>query len=261
MTEENQNNDLPEQETAQQPETDGQSPEQTTAQDDGKKQYRRGIKSFVIRAGRLTKGQEGALERQWPTMGMELSDGPIDPKTVFGRDSHVVIEIGYGMGQSLVQMAQAAPEKDYIGVEVHLPGVGSLLNLAEEAGVTNLRSYKDDAIEVLKLVPDNSIDTVQLFFPDPWHKKKHHKRRIVNNEFAQTLRRILKPGGIFHMATDWEPYSEHMLEVMDVAEGYENIAGSEKFVDRPEHRPYTRFEKRGERKGHGVWDIMYKKIS
>ena len=245
MTEDNQTNDLPQQDN-------------DTPASDGKKQYRRGIKSFVIRAGRLTKGQEGALQRQWPVMGMELEDGPIDPKQVFGRDSHVVLEIGYGMGQSLVQMAQAAPEKDFIGVEVHLPGVGSLLHHAEEAGITNLRTYKDDAIEVLKLIPDNSLDTVQLFFPDPWHKK-HHKRRIVNNEFAQTLRRVLKPGGIFHMATDWEPYSEHMLEVMDAAEGYENIAGKGQCVDRPDHRPYTKFEKRGERKGHGVWDIMYKK--
>jgi tRNA (guanine-N7-)-methyltransferase len=226
-----------------------------------KPQYRRGIKSFVIRAGRLTKGQEGALERQWPVMGMTLEQGPIVPAEVFGRDGHVVLEIGYGMGQSLVQMAQAAPEKDFIGVEVHLPGVGSLLNLAEEAGVTNLRTYKDDAIEVLKLIPDNSIDTVQLFFPDPWHKKKHHKRRIVQTEFAQTLRRILKPGGIFHMATDWENYMEHMIEVMDAQEGYENIAGNGNCVPRPEHRPLTKFEKRGERKGHGVWDMMYRKIS
>lgn len=222
--------------------------------------YRRGIKSFVIRAGRLTKGQEGALERQWPVMGLELAQGAINPVEVFGRDGHVVLEIGYGMGQSLVQMAAAAPEKDFIGVEVHLPGVGSLLYLAEEAGISNLRSYKEDAIEVLKLLPDNSIDTVQLFFPDPWHKKKHHKRRIVQAEFAQTIRRILKPGGVFHMATDWEPYMEHMLEVMDVAEGYENVAGKGNCVPRPEHRPLTKFENRGERLGHGVWDLMFRKV-
>ncbi|MAK92214.1 MAG: tRNA (guanosine(46)-N7)-methyltransferase TrmB [Oleibacter sp.] len=237
--------------------TDDQAPEESS----DKPQYRRGIKSFVIRAGRLTKGQQGGLERQWPVMGLTLEQGPINPVDVFGRDGHVVLEIGYGMGTSLVQMAKAAPEKDFIGVEVHLPGVGSLLNLAEEAGVTNLRTYKDDAIEVLKLIPDNSIDTVQLFFPDPWHKKKHHKRRIVQSEFAQTLRRILKPGGIFHMATDWENYMEHMLEVMDAEEGYENIAGKGNCVPRPEHRPLTKFEKRGETKGHGVWDLMYRKIS
>jgi len=236
--------------------------EQQASDEHGEKpQYRRGIKSFVIRAGRLTKGQQGALDRQWPVMGLTLEQGPINPVDVFGRDGHVVLEIGYGMGNSLVEMAKAAPEKDFIGVEVHLPGVGSLLNLAEEAGVTNLRTYKDDAIEVLKLIPDNSIDTIQLFFPDPWHKKKHHKRRIVQTEFAQTLRRILKPGGIFHMATDWENYMEHMLEVMDAEEGYENIAGKGNCVPRPEHRPLTKFENRGTNKGHGVWDMMFKKIS
>src|SRR5690606_36648373 len=148
--------------------------------------------------------------------------------------------------QSLVALAAAAPEKDFIGVEVHLPGVGSLLHLAEEAGVTNLRTYKEDAIEVLKLLRDNSIDTVQLFFPDPWHKKKHHKRRIVQPAFVQTIRRVLKPGGIFHLATAWEQYKEHMLEVMDVAAGYENIAGQGNCVPRPEHRPLTKFENRSE---------------
>ncbi|MDF1763100.1 MAG: tRNA (guanosine(46)-N7)-methyltransferase TrmB, partial [Oleibacter sp.] len=223
--------------------------------------YRRGIKSFVIRAGRLTKGQEGALERQWPSMGVELSDGIIQPSDIFGRDGHVVLEIGYGMGQSLVAMAQAAPEKDFIGIEVHLPGVGSLLNLAEQAGISNLRTYKDDAIEVLKMLPDNSIDTVQLFFPDPWHKKKHHKRRIVQTEFAQTLRRILKVGGVFHMATDWENYAEHMMEVMEAQDGYENIADKNEYVPRPEHRPLTKFENRGQLRGHGVWDLMFKKIN
>lgn len=223
--------------------------------------YRRGIKSFVIRAGRLTKGQELALERKWSEWGMELADGPINPPILFGRESHVVLEIGYGMGQSLVTMAAAAPDKDFIGIEVHLPGVGSLLHLAEESGCSNIRTYKDDAIEVLKLIPDNSIDTVQLFFPDPWHKKKHHKRRIVQTEFAQTLRRILKPGGVFHLATDWKPYMEHMLEVMDVAEGYQNLAGTGQCTPRPEHRPLTKFEKRGQNKGHGVWDLMYRKVN
>lgn len=226
----------------------------------GKPQFRRGIKSFVIRTGRLTKGQELALERKWPLWGRELIDGPFNAAEVFGRDAPTVLEIGYGMGQSLVQMAVAAPEKNFVGVEVHLPGVGSLLHLAEEADCSNVRTYKDDAIEVLKLIPDDSIDTIQLFFPDPWHKKKHHKRRIVQSEFAQTLRRILKPGGIFHMATDWENYMEHMLEVMDAQEGYENMAGLGNCIDRPDERPLTKFEKRGQGKGHGVWDMKYRKI-
>jgi len=232
---------------------------ETTTPPTDKPVYRRGIKSFVIRAGRLTKGQELALERKWSEWGVELADGEINPTELFGREAHTVLEIGFGMGQSLVEMAQNAPENNYFGVEVHLPGVGSVLNLAEEAGIENLRVSKDDAIEVLKLIPDNSLDTIQLFFPDPWHKKKHHKRRIVQAEFAQTLRRLLKPGGIFHLATDWEPYMEHMLEVMDVAEGYNNIAGKGQCVPRPAHRPLTKFEKRGQNKGHGVWDMMYRK--
>lgn len=222
--------------------------------------FRRGIKSFVIRAGRLTKGQEGGLERQWPIMGLELEQGTINLAEVFGRTAPVVLEIGYGMGHTLALMAQAAPEKDFIGVEVHLPGVGSLLHAAEEMGLANLRTYKDDAIEVLKLFPDESLDCVQLFFPDPWHKKKHNKRRIVQPEFAQTIRRVLKKGGVFHMATDWEAYKDHMLEVMDAAEGYENIAGTGNCVPRPEDRPLTKFEKRGESRGHGVWDLKFRSV-
>lgn len=222
--------------------------------------FRRGIKSFVIRAGRLTKGQEGGLERQWPIMGLELEQGTINPAEVFGRNAPLVLEIGYGMGHTLALMAQAAPEKDFIGVEVHLPGVGSLLHAAEEMGLTNLRTYKDDATEVLKLFPDESLDCVQLFFPDPWHKKKHNKRRIVQPEFAQTIRRVLKKGGVFHMATDWEAYKDHMLEVMDAAEGYENIAGAGNCVPRPEDRPLTKFEKRGESRGHGVWDLKFRSV-
>lgn len=222
---------------------------------------RRSIRSFVMRAGRLTTGQRQALEQHWDTMGVDMPSQALDTTALFGRCAPTTLEIGYGMGQSLVAMAEQAPERDFIGIEVHLPGVGSLLNLAAQAGINNIRTFKDDAIEVLKHLPDNSIDTVQLFFPDPWHKKKHHKRRIVQPEFAQTLRRLLKVGGVFHLATDWEPYSEHMLEVMDNAEGYENIAGKGQCVERPDHRPLTKFERRGHRKGHGVWDLMYRKMS
>ena len=223
-------------------------------------EHPRAIRSFVIRAGRLTKGQEGALQRQWPRLGLEVAQGPILPSAIFGRDAPLVVEIGYGMGQSLLEMAEAAPDTNFLGIEVHLPGVGALLQGAETAQLGNLRTYKEDAIEVLKLLPDHSVDTLQLFFPDPWQKKKHHKRRIVQPEFAQSLRRILKPGGIFHMATDWEPYKDHMLDIMDIEPGFQNIAGNGHCVDRPAHRPYTKFEKRGETKGHGVWDLMYKTV-
>lgn len=223
--------------------------------------YIRTVKSFVKREGRLTKGQEAALEQNWPTMGLEHQGGLIDPAQVFGNDNPVVLEIGFGMGASLVEMAKNAPEKNFIGIEVHLPGVGACLMAASEQEVSNLRVYEHDAVEILAdCIPDASLDTVQLFFPDPWHKKKHHKRRIVKDEFVQQLRAKLKVGGIFHMATDWENYAESMIEVMQDNEGYVNIAENGDFVERPEHRPLTKFEQRGHRLGHGVWDIMYKRV-
>jgi len=229
------------------------------AKADGK--YIRTIKSFVKREGRLTKGQQAALDAHWPTMGLEHKNGLIAPKALFNNDSDVVLEIGFGMGASLVEMAKKAPEKNFIGIEVHLPGVGACLSSANEAEVTNLKVYEHDAIEVLRdCVPDESLDTVQLFFPDPWHKTRHHKRRIVQPAFVESLRTKLKMGGVFHMATDWENYAEHMIEVMNAAESFENIASNGDFVERPEHRPLTKFEQRGHRLGHGVWDIMFKRI-
>ena len=164
------------------------------------------------------------------------------------------------MGQSLAEMAKNAPDQNFIGIEVHTPGVGSLLRMADEEGLTNIRVSKEDAIEVLKeSIADESIDCLQLFFPDPWHKKRHHKRRIVNGNFAQLIRRKLKTGGVVHMATDWEPYAEHMMETMSAAEGYKNQAGEGNYTPRPDHRPLTKFEKRGENLGHGVWDLFFEK--
>ncbi len=223
--------------------------------------YIRTVKSFVKREGRLTKGQQAALDQNWPTMGLEHQGGLIDTAQVFGNDNPVVLEIGFGMGASLVEMAKNAPEKNFIGIEVHLPGVGACLMAAAEQEVSNLRVYEHDAVEILAdCIPDACLDTVQLFFPDPWHKKKHHKRRIVKDEFVQQLRAKLKVGGIFHMATDWENYAESMIEVMQDNEGFENIAQNGDFVERPDHRPLTKFEQRGHRLGHGVWDIMYKRV-
>ena len=231
--------------------------------------YIRTIKSFVKREGRLTKGQQAALDAHWPTMGLTHKQGAIDLNQVFGNSNPVVLEIGFGMGASLVEMAKNAPEKNFIGIEVHLPGVGACLSAAREAGIDNLRVYEHDAVEILRdCIPEASLDTVQLFFPDPWHKKRHHKRRIVQSEFVAAIRSKLKPGGVFHMATDWENYAEHMIEVMVKAPGFTNIAkdinspenqGS-LFVERPDHRPLTKFEQRGHRLGHGVWDIMYKRV-
>lgn len=223
--------------------------------------YIRTVKSFVKREGRLTKGQQSALNDYWPTMGLEHEAGLIDSAQLFGNDNPVVLEIGFGMGASLVEMAKNAQDKNYVGIEVHLPGVGACLSSAAEAEVKNLRVYEHDAIEILRdCIADESLDTVQLFFPDPWHKKKHHKRRIVQQEFVQKLRSKLKIGGVFHMATDWENYAEHMVEVMNDSPGFSNIARSGDFVERPDHRPLTKFEQRGHRLGHGVWDIMYKRV-
>ncbi len=238
------------------------------AKSEGK--YIRTIKSFVKREGRLTKGQQKALDTYWPTMGLDHKNELLDFNAVFGNDNPVVLEIGFGMGASLVEMAKNAPEKNFIGIEVHLPGVGACLSTAHEEGVTNLRVYNHDAVEILRdCIADESLSTVQLFFPDPWHKKRHHKRRIVQPEFVQSLRKKLALGGVFHMATDWENYAEHMIEVMDAAPGFENIASkinsaenkASIYVERPDSRPLTKFEQRGHRLGHGVWDIMFERVN
>ncbi|MEP0357552.1 tRNA (guanosine(46)-N7)-methyltransferase TrmB [Paraglaciecola sp.] len=224
--------------------------------------YIRKIQSFVKREGRLTQGQARAIEQYWPTMGLEHKKGALTFSEVFGRTAPVVLEIGFGMGKSLVEMASKEPEKDFIGIEVHRPGVGACLNEAADQGVTNLRLFEHDAVEILAdCVADNSLARVQLFFPDPWHKTRHHKRRIVQSEFVQKLRTKLAIGGVFHMATDWENYAEHMLEVMSKAEGYKNQSTTNDYVPRPEQRPLTKFEQRGHRLGHGVWDLMFERMS
>jgi tRNA (guanine-N7-)-methyltransferase len=229
------------------------------AEQEGK--YIRKVRSFVKREGRLTKGQEAAIEKCWPTMGLVHEQGMLDFSQVFGNDNGVVLEIGFGMGKSLVEMAKNAPELNFIGIEVHRPGVGACLMDADEQQVTNLRVFEHDAVEVLAdCIPDGSLTTMQLFFPDPWHKKRHHKRRIVQPEFVESLRKKLKIGGVFHMATDWENYAEHMLEVMQAAPGYENLSENNDYVPRPDNRPLTKFEARGHRLGHGVWDLMFKRV-
>ncbi|BBN82593.1 tRNA (guanine-N(7)-)-methyltransferase [Pseudoalteromonas sp. A25] len=229
------------------------------AQQEGK--YIRKVRSFVKREGRLTKGQQAAIDKCWPTMGLEHNQGMLDFSKIFGNDNGVVLEIGFGMGKSLVEMAKNAPELNFIGIEVHRPGVGACLMDADEQHVTNLRVFEHDAVEVLAdCIPDESLTTMQLFFPDPWHKKRHHKRRIVQPEFVESLRKKLKIGGVFHMATDWENYAEHMLEVMQSAPGYENTSTTNDYVPRPANRPLTKFEQRGHRLGHGVWDLMFKRV-
>ena len=223
----------------------------------------RRIRSFVRREGRLTKGQEAAMNECWPTMGIDYQPQLLDWSAVFGNDNPVVLEIGFGMGASLVEMAKNAPEKNFFGIEVHSPGVGACLASAREAGVTNLRVMCHDAVEVFEhMILASSLHTLQLFFPDPWHKKRHHKRRIVQLEFAEMVRQKLKmEDGIFHMATDWENYAEHMIEIMNQAPGFTNIATDGDYIPRPDERPLTKFEARGHRLGHGVWDIKYKRIA
>lgn len=228
----------------------------------GEERQHRRIKSFVMRAGRMTEGQQRGLEQGAPLFVLPLADAPVDFDQVFGRSAPRSLEIGFGMGHSLLEMAAASPEQDFIGVEVHRPGVGALLNGVLTQGLTNLRVYDCDAIEVLnRCIADNSLDRLMLFFPDPWHKSRHHKRRIVQASFAELVRSKLKVGGVLHMATDWEPYAEYMLEVMNVAPGYRNLAEDGKCVPRPAERPITKFERRGERLGHGVWDLKFEKQS
>ena len=223
-------------------------------------EHPRSIKSFVMRTGRMTESQKRGLEELWPKMGLD-HEQPFDNQTEFGRQAPLVFEIGFGMGDSVIDMAKTEPEKDFVGVEVHLPGVGRLLANAEKEQLSNIRVYKEDAVEILKQqFSDQSIDRMQLYFPDPWHKKRHHKRRIVQPEFVQLVRQKLKIGGVWHMATDWENYAEHMMEVMSDAPGFANLAAAGEYVPRPEFRPETKFERRGERLGHGVWDLMFKRI-
>ena len=221
----------------------------------------RAIKSFVMRAGRMTEGQQRGLDQGWPKYGIEPSAGLQDFDQLFARQALRTFEIGFGMGQATLEMAAAAPDEDFIGVEVHRPGVGALLNGMLTQNLSNIRVYSCDALEVLRdCVADASLDRVLLFFPDPWHKARHHKRRMVQPAWAQLVRQKLKIDGVLHMATDWEAYAEHMLEVMNVQPGYRNLAEDGRYVPRPEERPVTKFERRGERLGHGVWDLKFQRI-
>ena len=229
---------------------------------DFRPEYRKkSIRSYVVRAGRMTEGQRNAFDTSWPFYGLKLDDGLIDAVAIFGRHAPLVVEIGFGMGDSLLEMAAAAPEQDFIGIEVHPPGVGRLISSAAEQQITNLRVYLADATDVLnECIPAASLRRLQLYFPDPWHKKKHNKRRIVQPTFIQLIRDKLEPNGILHMATDWQHYAEQMLEVMEEAPGYRNCVGEQQYSPRPDYRPLTKFEKRGERLGHGVWDLLYSKL-
>ena len=219
----------------------------------------RGIKSYVLRQGRLTRGQQQALDQLWPVYGIDFSQQRLDLNDVFQQQAPLILEIGFGNGESLIQQARSNPHNNYLGIEVHRPGVGHLLRLAGDAGISNVRVFNHDAVEVLRMqIPNSSLDVVQLFFPDPWHKKRHHKRRIVNTGFIHLVHQKLKPGGIFHLATDWEDYAEYMLAEMEQAACFSNEAGNGNYAKRAE-RPPTKFESRGRRLGHSVWDLVFRK--
>lgn len=220
---------------------------------------RRGIRSFVLRAGRMGTGQVRALEALGPRYVIPYAPAPLDLDAVFGRTVPRVLEIGFGMGAATAAIALAHTDTDYLGVEVHTPGVGALLKRIGELNLTNLRIIQHDAVEVLEhMLPDASLDGVHIFFPDPWHKKRHHKRRLIQPAFVALLAQKLKPGGYLHLATDWADYARQMLEVLAADPRLVNT--TEGFAPRPAYRPLTKFEQRGVRLGHGVWDLIFKRL-
>ena len=230
----------------------------------------RQVRSFVLRQGRLTAGQQRALDEQWPRFGLDFAGAPRDFAAAFGREAPLVVEIGFGNGEQLLFAAENEPSKNLLGIEVHAPGVGRLLHGAAEIDAMNLRVYCHDAVEVLNHdITDGSLDEVRIYFPDPWHKKRHHKRRLVQPAFVALLAAKLKPGGLLHLATDWEDYARQMLEVCEAEPRLRNRAGTDPAggagddalvrgtVERPQWRRQTHFEARGLKLGHGVWDLLY----
>ena len=220
------------------------------------------IKSYVKRAGRTTTGQAKALEELGPRYVLNYSAAPLDRVAVFGADAAsrpLVLEIGFGMGDATAHIADLMRETNFLGCEVHEPGVGALLKHIGERGLSNIRILQHDAVEVLDhMLPEGSLDGVHIFFPDPWHKTKHHKRRLIQAPLVAKLTARLKPGGYLHCATDWEPYAQQMLEVLGAEPLLKNTAAG--YAPKPEYRPLTKFEKRGLRLGHGVWDLVFTRV-
>lgn len=222
---------------------------------------RREIRSFVRREGRMTDSQKRALDELWPRYGLAPPAAPLRLAQAFGREAPVVLEIGFGNGEHLLARAAAEPARDFVGVEVHRPGVGRVLNRAQAAGIGNLRVACHDAVEVLRdWLPARALAEIVVYFPDPWPKKRHHKRRLVQPAFAQLAASRLAPGGLLKLATDWADYARHMREVLDAEPALQNAAGAAGFVPRPDERPPTRFELRGQRLGHEVFDLVYRRV-
>jgi tRNA (guanine-N7-)-methyltransferase len=221
---------------------------------------RRRVRSFVRRAGRVTSAQARALAQLWPRFGIETPEDQLDLAALFGRDAPRICEIGFGDGQALAELALRQPENDFIGIEVHEPGIGHLLLNIERYGLHNVRIIRHDAIEVLESwLPAASLDRVHVFFPDPWPKKRHHKRRLIQPGFIRALGNAIKPGGVLHMATDWEHYAEQMREVVNASTQFDNLAGSGCYSPDRADRPETKFERRGLRLGHEVRDLLYRR--
>ena len=217
----------------------------------------RRIRSYVLRQGRLTKGQEKALVELWPAFGIEYSPQALELPKTFGRqDSLKILEIGFGMGETTATIAQSMPERDFLGVEVHTPGVGGLLKLIGEKSLSNVRIVQYDVVDVLNhMIADASLDGVHIFFPDPWHKKRHHKRRLIQAEFVKLLCSKLKSCAYLHVATDWQEYAEWVLDILKAEPLLANSAND--YAPKPAYRPLTKFENRGIKLGHGVWDLIF----
>ncbi|WP_456415618.1 tRNA (guanosine(46)-N7)-methyltransferase TrmB [Thiolapillus sp.] len=231
---------------------------------DNAKPKHRPIRSFVLRTGRMTPGQEKAFKEYWPVYGVDFTPAQaLDFPRLFGNENPVWLEIGFGDGESLAAMAKTFPRRNYLGIEVHTPGVGHLLLKLAQEDTGNVRIMSADAMEILQqVVPAASLQGVQLFFPDPWHKKKHHKRRIVQPHFVELMAKLLQAGGVFHAATDWEDYARHIMAHFSArTDLFRNPAGPGKYLPQPETRPTTKFERRGKRLGHGVWDLMFERTS
>lgn len=224
-------------------------------------QRQRTVRSFVRREGRISPGQQKALDTLWDRYVINICPNELNLEKLFQRDATCILEIGFGMGQSLLKQAQQHPELNYIGIEVHRPGVGKLLAGLAEKNINNVKIFCADAVEVLQqCIKDNSLDKVQIFFPDPWHKTRHHKRRLIQLSFVKLLHNKLKDGGYLHLATDWENYAQHMLAVLLAAPGWRNALASDFSLNNPlENRPITKFELRGQKLGHQVWDLLFVK--
>ncbi len=216
------------------------------------------IRSYVLRQGRVSNAQQRCYDSLMPLYGIPYTALSLDLENIFGRDAPKILEIGFGMGESTATIAQAHPENDYLAIEVHTPGVGSLLKQIEELHLSNIRIIQHDAVEVLRdMLADNVLDGAHIFFPDPWHKTRHNKRRLIQAPFVAQLVKKLKPGGYIHVATDWQDYAEQVLAVLSAEALLENTAAD--YAPRPDYRPLTKFEQRGLRLGHGVWDLVFKR--